>query len=129
MGAANEYRCMSCGYTKEVWFGCGFMGSPSNPETRRDVMEGKYGKRPKAVLEAHPGAGCGAYMAMFRCKCGNINSKEAVFIGDADGTYYKPSMRCGFCHSKMWEIQEPPRSTTCPKCGFWMDSYRTLLWD
>ena len=105
------------------------MSSPRNPETRADTLAGKFGKRPKEILEQHPDAGCSWYRPLFRCKCGNLSDKDSVVISDDGKTLYRPSMRCSLCHGKMWEIQNVPHYIRCPKCGEMMDVEFTMFWD
>jgi len=129
MGEGIEFLCTNCGFRKEMWFGPGFLSDPRNPETREDTLSGKYGPKPKRVLEEHPDAECSWYMPLFHCSCGNFSSKDAVVISDGGKTLYRPSMRCDLCHGKMWEIIEPPDYLPCPKCGHEMRYGVTVMWD
>ena len=129
MGEGIEYICRDCGFRNEICYGPGFLSSPRNPETRERALNGKYGPRPRKVLEAHPEADCSWYRPLFHCSCGNLSAKDAVIITDEDRILYRPSMRCNICHRRMWEIIEPPRFAPCPRCGSMMRCDVTVLWD
>ena len=53
MGEGFEIVCRNCGFRKEITYGPGFMSSPRNPRTRAETLAGKYGKKPKRILEEH----------------------------------------------------------------------------
>ena len=131
MGEGVHIFCRSCGYTKDVSYGMGFNSRPNDPMVREDIMNGKYGYKPKKVLDENPDALFHWYMPLFHCKCGNISSKDSVVIRDReDGRLlYKPSLRCSLCHKKMWEIRDLPYYSPCPKCGHMMEFDYTILWD
>ena len=129
MGEGIEFVCGKCGFRKEIWYGPGFLSSPRNPETRAETLGGKYGPRPKRILEEHPDAECSWYKPLFHCSCGNFSTKDAVVIFDEGKTLYRPSMKCDLCGKKMWEIVEPPDDLPCPKCGHEMKMGITAMWD
>lgn len=129
MGEGRELICTSCGFRKEVWYGPGFLSGPRNPRTREDVLNGKYGKRPRQILEEHLDAECGWYRALFHCRCGNYSSKDAVYIIDGPELLYRPSRVCELCHRRMWEVQCIPYRSPCPKCGEMMVNEQMVLWD
>ena len=129
MGSGMDLLCPKCGYGKNISYGGGFMSGPRNMMVREQIMEGKFGARPKEILEGNPDADFYWYMALFHCSCGNISTKSTVQIWEDGKPIYKPSMRCGFCHKKMWEIQEPPYFIPCPKCGTRMESVDFVNWD
>ena len=129
MGEGFEIVCGNCGFRKEITYGPGFMSSPRNPETRANIIEGKYGKRPKKIVEENPDAECSWYRPLFHCSCGNISAKDSVIISNDGKILYRPSMRCGLCHRNMWEVVEMPCELLCPKCGHEMLFGRTVLWD
>ena len=54
MGRGMEIHCEACGFKKELMYGGGFLSCPDNPVTRDEILSGRYGKRPKRILEKHP---------------------------------------------------------------------------
>ena len=129
MGEGIEFVCGKCGFRKEIWYGPGFLSNPLSLNTRAETLGGKYGVKPKKIIEEHPDAECSWYKPLFHCSCGNISTKNAVIIFDEDKPLYRPSMKCGLCGRKMWEIAEPPDYLPCPKCGEQMMCNLTVLWD
>lgn len=129
MGVEVTFTCSHCGYRLRLSSGCGFLGSPWEPKTRKDVLNGVYRSRPKKVLEANPDSACGCYSALFHCSCGNYVSKSAVFIRNGEKLLYKPSKRCSICNKKMWEVESLPDYAPCPKCGTIMEESEHILWD
>ena len=117
MGSGIEFLCKGCGFRKEVWYGPGFLSDPRSPETREKTLNGKYGRKPKKVLEDHPDAECAWYRPLFRCTCGNYSTKDAVVIHEEGETLYRPSMRCDLCGRRMREVSGPSDYLPCPKCG------------
>ena len=106
----------------------GFLSCPDNPVTRDEILSGRYGKRPKRILEKHPDANFYCYRPLFHCSCGNLSDKDAVSIGDIK-PLCRPSMKCDLCGRKMWEITELPDCLPCPKCGEQMMCKHTMMWD
>ena len=129
MGEEVEFICDICGFRKRVTYSPGFLSNPRNPATRADALRGKYGPKPKRILEEHPDAECSWYLPLFHCRCGNIASKDAVVISEGGMRLYTPSMKCSVCGRKMWEIAEPTDFLPCPGCRSWMRFRQTLLWD
>ena len=131
MGEGIEIRCRNCGFSKEIWYGPGFMSSPRNPRTRARTLAGEFGRKPRQVMEEHPDAECSWYKPLFRCSCGNMSTKDAVVISEMGKMLYRPSMRCDLCHRKMWEVDEISYRMPlhCPKCGEEMEREQTVLWD
>ena len=129
MGEGVIIHCESCGFEKELSFGFGFLSNPWNPETREDVLKGKYGKRPQRILEENPDDDCIRYAPLFHYSCGNLSVKDAVLIRKEGEILYRPSMRCDICQRKMWEINDIPERMRCPKCGSHMVHECTLFWD
>ena len=129
MGAGIEISCDGCGFRKEIWYGPGFLSGPRNPETRADTLEGKYGPKPRKVMEEHPDAECSWYRPLFHCRCGNYSAKDAVVIFENGKALYRSSMKCDLCGRKMWEVGEHPFLIPCPKCGEPMRCETTVLWD
>ena len=128
MGEAGTLRCEACGFSKRLSIGPGFNSGWHNESTRRDVLAGKYGRKPKTILEENPDSACSWYMALFHCKCGNYSSKDAVVIYDHERHLYRPSMRCDLCHRKMFEVNSIV-CARCPKCGEGMHWELEILWD
>lgn len=129
MGEGVMFRCRNCGHEEEFVYGIGFMFG-GRPETRKDVLDGKYGPRPKRIAQQNPDAICRPYSPLFHCTCGNLSVKEAVCITDGWRPIYNPSMKCNLCGRKMWEISEVPDMVLCPKCSHFMtDRIQTMLWD
>ena len=129
MGSGMELFCPGCGYRKGISYGGGFMSGPRNMMIREQILDGKFGVRPKEILEENHDAECYWYMALFHCSCGNLSTKSTVHIWKDGKLIYRPSMRCGFCRKKMWEIQEPPYLIPCPKCGTEMERGGYINWD
>ncbi len=129
MGNSFDLVCGGCGYTIPLTIGPGFMSGPRNPKTRQDVLDGKYGAKPRRLLEENPDAECGWYHACFACRCGNYSSKLTVYMSDMGRRLYRPSRRCSLCHRKMEEVAGPWMPAPCPKCKTEMSMKHQILWD
>ena len=127
MGEGVTIYCR-CGFKEELSYGGGFLSIP-RPETTQRTLEGKYGQIAKRVAEENPDAGIIWYRPLFHCSCGNLSVKDAVSIVKGNRYLYRPSMRCGICHKKMWEVESIPEHVVCPRCGSPVGIERTLLWD
>lgn len=128
MGRGMTLFCPKCRYTMELFYGGGFLSYPRE-ETRQEVRDGVYGKRPKAVLEKYPDAECVSYSPLFHCSCGNYISKSAVVMHSGGKAVYRPARRCNLCREKMWEVDDVQYPARCPKCDTIMSETCDLLWD
>ena len=83
----------------------------------------------REVVREHPDASCAWYRPLFHCTCGYYSVKNSVHIWGSDGLLYSPSMRCFYCHRKMWEVEEVTSAFPCPKCGTVMEETDFVCWD
>ncbi|MBE6526813.1 MAG: hypothetical protein E7Z63_03455 [Thermoplasmata archaeon] len=82
MGRGVEIHYEACGFKKELMYGGGFLSCPDNPVMRDEILSGRYGKRPKRILDKNPDAGFYCYRPLFHCSCRNISDKDDVSIGN-----------------------------------------------
>ena len=128
MGTGSTYCCPNCGYRKELHYGAGFRSFVSE-EVKREILEGRYGRNAQRVVREHPDASCAWYRPLFHCTCGYYSVKDSVHIWGSDGLLYSPSIRCFYCHRKMWEVEDVTSAFPCPKCGTLMEETDFVCWD
>ena len=98
-------------------------------EVKKEILEGEYGRNAQRVVQEHPDASCAWYRPLFHCTCGYYSVKGSVHIWGSDGLLYSPSMRCFYCHRKMWEVEDVTSAFPCPKCGTVMEETDFVCWD
>lgn len=134
MGEGLTLRCPECGHESRLTIGIGFL-SPANPEA---VLSGEYGEKAKEDFEKHPGTGAFFENILYECRCGNLQSREVMFVFDHGGCVWDRSAKpywnngrctCELCGKRMHRIRHCPRHPLCPRCGTEMEETDYILWD
>ena len=130
MAAGCELRCERCGKTVSVVCGMYYNGGWNNPEIRRDIMAGRYGRKATEALIAHPNALYYIEANLYRCEGHFIGSRDDLIIFSNDLSkpelYFKTKKRCPVCRKVMGQVEEGP-GIPCPKCNCAMDWRETWI--
>lgn len=79
MGTGCKKVCDACGYAFTVLEGAGFPGFQEL--LRKSCLEGEYGAKVKAFVEAHPNCEVEINRVFSRCaKCGSLQNQERLRI-------------------------------------------------
>ena len=121
MGEEYTYTCAACG--NEMTLNVGFYECKGwgDKETRAEILDGKYGKKAKKVLEDNKGCSYHFQADIFRCRCGYTKSYDSLVIHDKDvldpTVLFSTGHRCPRCKKAMERMDHFPTGIPCHKCG------------
>ena len=134
MGSGDEVFCDHCGFSSAILEGVGFLYPSFINELKDKALNGEFGDKLKAVVEANPEGMINGEKSLYVCrKCGNwqVEPKlsyyipavvETTFFEDPDRTsrLYTYRHRCEKCNSVMHMHSINPGDDPelkCPECG------------
>lgn len=145
MGTGYVMKCPRCDYEVTGYLGIGFMYPQVYEETKKKMLQGKFGKEWKEFFEEYPLGAVNASSVWAVCEdCGEIglvkdmslytnkseDMKEAVWFSGNDSNYklYKKFQhKCGSCKGKMHITKTD--ELKCPKCKVKLEEAEIIMWD
>lgn len=150
MGMGYTLVCRKCGYSRNLFAGCGMMYNEVLREKTEEAKRGVYGEQLKALFEKYPNGCIDAMNNIYYCSdCRAVEcessldfyrpkdpewSNEEDFFGPDMSEYElveKHSHGCRKCGKTMKEIfrltEDEP--VDCPECGGSMETGHRLIWD
>ena len=149
MGIGYSLVCKKCGYSRNLFLGCGMLYHEVLREKTEAAKKGQLGPRLAALFAQYPGGcidamnnlyycpdcravACEAALDFYRPK-DSVTPEEDVFGPDMD--QYELVETCPhFCPECGREMKEVVRLTQeepvdCPACGERLETGHRLLWD
>jgi DNA-directed RNA polymerase subunit RPC12/RpoP len=121
MGEEYTYICSECGEESSLIVGFYDCKGWGDPDTRRDIGSGKYGKKAKKALEDNPGCNYHFQADVFQCQCGYVKSYDSLVIHDSDvlspKVFFMTGHRCPKCKKALKKTDRFPMDMPCHRCG------------
>ena len=150
MGIGYSLVCKKCGYSRNLFAGCGMMYHEVLREKTEEAKQGKHGQRLRDLFEQYP-AGCiDAMNNIYYCKdCRAVecessldfykpkdasrNTEDDIFGPDMDEyelveTHGHMCQKCGKPMKEVFRLTDD-EPVTCPACGETLESGHMLMWD
>ncbi len=134
VGEEYTYTCRKCGKSMPLTICVYECKGWGDRESLAAIKDGKYGRKPKSILETVPGTEFHFQSDVFSCECGYTKSYDSLVIHSRDVlepvTYFFSEHRCPRCRKAMSRMSDFPTDFMCPKCGdrMWMDTRSLFRW-
>ena len=150
MGIGYSLVCRKCGYTRNLFAGCGMMYNEVLREKSEKARRGEYGARLKELFEKYPDGCIDAMNNIYYCKdCRAVECESSLDFykpkgneRNAEDDIFGPDMNeyelvekhehiCANCGMPMEEIMRLTDETPvcCPECGELLENGHMLMWD
>lgn len=135
MGAGYSMQCPRCQFQKNFFIGIGLGYHYTRKKLREDALNGKYGKKWKALLEKDVDAKLSASRCLYYCfDCDNaVSDYNLSIVKYKNGKQIKNKKYkhiCPKCKSRMYEIKIDENTLLpCPQCGTEVRLIQDMVWD
>lgn len=150
MGIGYSLVCPKCGYSRNLFAGCGMMYNEVLREKTEEAKQGKHGHQLKELFEQYPNGCIDAMNNIYYCPdCHAVECessldfyKPKVDDRDAEDDLFGPDMdefelveahehNCPKCGKPMKEVMRLTQNepVNCPECGGLLESGHMLMWD
>ena len=150
MGIGYSLVCKKCGYSRNLFAGCGMMYNRVLREETEEAKQGKHGQRLRELFEQYP-AGCidamnniyycpdcravecESSLDFYKPKDASRNTEDDIFGPDMDEyelveTHGHMCQKCGKPMKEVFRLTDD-EPVTCPACGETLESGHMLMWD
>ena len=150
MGMGYSLVCKKCGYSRNLFAGCGMMYHEVLREKNEEARNGVHGTRLKELFEEYPNGCIDAMNEIYYCAvCRAVECESSLDFyrpknpdQAAGDDVFGPDMNeyelvekhehsCPNCGKPMKEIMRLTEDTPvdCPECGSELENGHMLLWD
>ena len=150
MGIGYSLVCKKCGYSRNLFAGCGMMYHEVLREKTEEAKQGKHDQRLRDLFEQYP-AGCidamnniyycpdcravecESSLDFYKPKDASRNTEDDIFGPDMDEyelveTHGHMCQKCGKPMKEVFRLTDD-EPVTCPACGETLESGHMLMWD
>lgn len=150
MGMGYTLVCGKCGYSRNLFVGCGMMYCQVLQQKTREAKEGMHGPKLKALFEKYPNGCIDAMNNIYYCnECRTVECEpsldfykpvnpdeeisDELFGPDMDKyelaeEYIHLCPKCGRPMKQVIRLTES-EPVDCPECGGSMETGHRLIWD
>ena len=150
MGIGYSLFCKKCGYSRNLFAGCGMMYNEVLRKLTEEAKRGDHGERLRELFEQYPNGcidamnniyycpdcrtvECDSRLDFYRPKDASREAEDDIFAPDMDEfvlveVHGHLCPKCGRLMNEVMRLTEN-EPVSCPVCGSVMESGRMLMWD
>lgn len=150
MGLGYSLVCKKCGYSRNLFAGCGMMYNHVLREKTEEAKRGDHGARLRELFEKYPNGSIDAMNNIYYCPdCRAVECESSLDFykpkdpdRDTEEDIFGPNMDeyelvephthlCPKCGKPMKEVMRLTKDepVDCPECGERLESGHMLMWD